>query len=83
MEYRYWTFVEAHPAHVSLPHNARVEATDVLTWSYIDRLLPTHGPIPPPFTQEECQELMTMLRFFGGAPQSFMPAVRYLWHCSR
>jgi hypothetical protein len=66
MEYRYWLFMEAHPAHASLPHNARGEAMDALTWSYTDRLLPAHLPVPPPFTQEECQELMTMLRSFGG-----------------
>lgn len=34
MEYRYWAFLESHPAHVSLPQNARAEAMDVLTWSW-------------------------------------------------
>jgi hypothetical protein len=33
MEYRYWAFVEDHPAHVSLPLLARREAMDVLTWA--------------------------------------------------
>ena len=34
MEYRYWSFMEAHPAHVALPGNARVEAIDALSWAY-------------------------------------------------
>ena len=34
MEYRYWAFIEAHPAHTSLPVNAKVEAMDVLTWAW-------------------------------------------------
>ncbi|KIM38706.1 hypothetical protein M413DRAFT_29942 [Hebeloma cylindrosporum] len=29
------------------------------------RLLPSQGSIPPPFTQEECQELMNLLRSFN------------------
>ncbi|KAF5369694.1 hypothetical protein D9615_010149 [Tricholomella constricta] len=64
IEYRYWSFMEAHPAHTALPLNARVEATDVLTWAWTDRLLPSHRSIPAPFTQEECQELMSLLRSF-------------------
>lgn len=34
MEYRYWSFMEAHPAHTSLPVNAKIEAMDVLTWAW-------------------------------------------------
>ncbi|KAG6809666.1 hypothetical protein H0H93_015611, partial [Arthromyces matolae] len=64
MEYRYWTFMEGHPAHTSLPPNARAEAMDVLSWAWTDRLLPTQLSIPPPFKQEECTELMTLLRSF-------------------
>lgn len=33
-EYRYWAFMESHPAHASLPPNARSDALDALTWSY-------------------------------------------------
>lgn len=82
IEYRYWSFMEAHPAHTSLPPHARIEAMDVLTWAWTgkelvdgtfhtvnllpDRLLPSHRTIPAPFTQEECQELMSLLRSFGG-----------------
>lgn len=32
----------------------------------LDRLLPSHRSIPAPFTQDECQELMGLLRSFGG-----------------
>ena len=37
-----------------------------LIFSCIERLLPSHRAIPAPFTQEECQELMTLIRSFGG-----------------
>ncbi|KAF9031909.1 hypothetical protein BJ165DRAFT_1535259 [Panaeolus papilionaceus] len=65
MEYKYWTFMEAHPAHTALPPRAKAEAMDVLTWAWTDRLLPSHRSIPPPFNQEECNELSTLLRSFG------------------
>jgi len=65
MEYRYWAFIEAHPAHTSLPVNSKIEAMDVLTWAWTDRLLPSQRTIPAPFTQEECQELMSLLRSFN------------------
>ncbi|KAJ7910716.1 hypothetical protein B0H13DRAFT_2329017 [Mycena leptocephala] len=63
MEYRYWAFVEDHPADVSLPLLARRQAMDVLTWARTDRLLSAdHQSFPPPFTQSECQELLALLR---------------------
>ena len=31
----------------------------------LDRLLPTPHPSLPPFSQEECQELLTLLRSFS------------------
>lgn len=65
MEFRYWSFMEAHPAHTALPAKARSEAMDVLTWAWTDRLLPSHRAIPSPFSQDECQELMTLLRSFN------------------
>jgi hypothetical protein len=34
MEYRYWSFMEAHPMHTLLPVNAKIEAMDVLTWAW-------------------------------------------------
>ncbi|KAJ7455133.1 hypothetical protein FB451DRAFT_1099447 [Mycena latifolia] len=65
MEYRYWAFMESHPAHAALPFAARREAMDVLTWAWTDRLLPPQQlPLPPPFTQSECQELLGLLRSF-------------------
>ena len=30
-KYRYWSFMEAHPAHNSLPAKVKMEAMDVLT----------------------------------------------------
>ncbi|KAJ3746598.1 hypothetical protein DFH05DRAFT_1485883 [Lentinula detonsa] len=65
MEYRYWAFMEDHPAHVTLPHNARADAMDILTWCWTDRLLPSQSDISPPFNQAECQELNNILRSFG------------------
>lgn len=91
MEYRYWSFMEAHPAHASLSFQARTEAVEVLTWAWtgmsitshlfvsshilLDRLLPSHGSIPAPFTQEECHELLSLLRSFGG--QSIIYSTRF------
>lgn len=57
-EYRYWSFVETHPAHIALPQSARQEALDALHWSYTDPLLAHPQPIPPPFTQDECHKLL-------------------------
>jgi hypothetical protein len=34
-EYRYWSFMEAHSAHNSLPAKAKMEAMDVLTWTWM------------------------------------------------
>ena len=38
-EYRYWSFMEAHPAHNSLPAKAKIEAMDVLTWAWTGKYL--------------------------------------------
>ncbi|KAI6043664.1 hypothetical protein EDC04DRAFT_3138304 [Pisolithus marmoratus] len=65
-EYRYWSYVEMHPAHVVLSQGSRQEAADALHWSYTDRLLAHPQPIQPPFSQEECQEL---LRLFNDPSQ--------------
>ncbi|KZT29536.1 hypothetical protein NEOLEDRAFT_1056631 [Neolentinus lepideus HHB14362 ss-1] len=62
VEYRYWAYMEGHPAHQSLPENAHAEAMDALTWSYTDCLLPSHKSTSPPFEHAECQELMALLR---------------------
>ncbi|KAF8212791.1 hypothetical protein K438DRAFT_1902762 [Mycena galopus ATCC 62051] len=61
MEYRYWAFMESHPA----------TPMDVLTWAWTDRVLPPQQlPLPPPFTQNECQELSGLLRSFGETAQT-------------
>jgi hypothetical protein len=39
MEYRYWSFIEAHPAHTALSANAKVEAMDALTWAWTGELV--------------------------------------------
>ncbi|TFK46997.1 hypothetical protein OE88DRAFT_1637432 [Heliocybe sulcata] len=62
VEYRYWAYMEGHPAHQSLPQNAHAEAMDALTWSYTDCLLPSTKPTEPPFDHAECQELMALLK---------------------
>ncbi|KAH8092509.1 hypothetical protein BXZ70DRAFT_898238 [Cristinia sonorae] len=64
MEFRYWTFMESHPAHAVLPSNSHNEALDALKWTYTDTLLPTEQPMSPPFSPQECQELMSLLRSF-------------------
>jgi hypothetical protein len=68
MEYRYWSYMESHPAHLTLSPVAKNQALEALAWSYTDSLLPlasTPKPIPPPFSQDECQHLMGLLRSFG------------------
>lgn len=34
MEHRYWSYIEAHPAHAPLPPSAASEAINILQWSY-------------------------------------------------
>lgn len=66
MEYRYWMYLEAHPAHAPLISDSRAEALDALSWSYTDSLLPASRSVAPPFAPQECQELMTLLRSVDG-----------------
>ncbi|KAI9432810.1 hypothetical protein F5148DRAFT_133804 [Russula earlei] len=61
-EYQYWSFVMSHPVHVMLPSESVHEAINVLTWFYTNRLQQSPHPSAPPFSQEECQELLTQLR---------------------
>ncbi|CAK5282186.1 unnamed protein product [Mycena citricolor] len=68
MEYRYWSYMESHPAHASLGFAARKEAADVLTWCWADALLPLPTTQRPPFSQTECQELLGVLRSFDAHP---------------
>ena len=34
MEYRYWGYLEGHPAHAPLSSETHTEAMDALKWSY-------------------------------------------------
>ena len=75
-EYRYWSFIDAHPAQNSLPVKAKIEEMDVLTWAWTGKLIFSH-PLARPLrssflislerllsshraAQEERQELMTL-----------------------
>ncbi|KAG7440014.1 uncharacterized protein BT62DRAFT_911598, partial [Guyanagaster necrorhizus] len=62
MEYRYWAFMEAHPAHSPLPANAHGEAMNALIWAWTDHLLPSRQTTSAPFSQHEYQELTSLLR---------------------
>jgi hypothetical protein len=57
-------FMESHPAYLPVSQRAKAEALAVLTWALTDRLLPSHRSIPAPFTQDEYQELRTILMSF-------------------
>jgi hypothetical protein len=39
-EYRYWSFVDAHPAHIALAREAVQEATDIVSWSESGQRVP-------------------------------------------
>lgn len=65
VDYRYWAFIQTHPAHAPLPHNAKVQAMNVLVWVQTNRRYSLHRNISYPFTQDECQQLMLLLRSFG------------------
>ncbi|KAF8871776.1 hypothetical protein CPB84DRAFT_1800451 [Gymnopilus junonius] len=64
LEYRFWSFMEAHPAHSALPAKAKAKAMDVLASAWTEHLLDSHQASPSPFTQEECKALMDLLRSF-------------------
>ena len=70
-EFRYWTFIEGHPAHNLPSAKAKNEAIQVLNWAWTDRILPASmggadggSGVPAPFDQGECQELMGLLKSF-------------------
>ncbi|KAI9512441.1 hypothetical protein F5148DRAFT_903005 [Russula earlei] len=60
-EYHYWLFMGSHPLHAPLPSGSIAEAIDALAWFYASHR-------PSPFSQEECQELLTQLRSFSREP---------------
>ncbi|KAI0312522.1 hypothetical protein OF83DRAFT_1145872 [Amylostereum chailletii] len=55
MAYKYWSFVESHPLHISLPDRARMDATGILC-----QWLSSHGQSSP-FTRDEWLELINVL----------------------
>ena len=57
-EYRYWWFMEAHPAHNSLPAKAKIEAMDVLTWAWTGNVTFIY-----PHSHPLCSELSTFFFF--------------------
>ncbi|KAF9030240.1 hypothetical protein BDZ89DRAFT_1091654 [Hymenopellis radicata] len=59
MEYRYWSFMESHPAHETIPAHVQGGGNGCLDMG-VDRS----------FSQDECQELMTLIRSFGGVIQT-------------
>jgi hypothetical protein len=81
MDYHYWSFMEAHHAHTTLPSNTALDAIDILTWSYasqqsghallstmficVDLEHLTPSTVSPPFTQEACYELVGFLRLLN------------------
>jgi len=44
MNYRYWSFVEAHHSHILLPPSAALEAVEILSWSHTDQHA-SHAPL--------------------------------------
>ncbi|KAF8886915.1 hypothetical protein BD779DRAFT_540904 [Infundibulicybe gibba] len=64
-KYRYWSFMESHPAHTSLPLDAHQDAMNALNWASSDELLPPRRSVPAPFTREECQRLTALLQSIG------------------
>jgi len=50
MDCRYWSFVEAHPAHAPLPPSAASEAIEILTWSHTGQQS-SHAPLPTILTR--------------------------------
>ncbi|KAK7444777.1 hypothetical protein VKT23_015094 [Stygiomarasmius scandens] len=66
MEYRYWLFLESHPAHTGLPPKAHSDAMEALVQALTDCLVhPSQVQVKAPFTHEEVQELNTLLSSFG------------------
>ncbi|KIO06843.1 hypothetical protein M404DRAFT_442514 [Pisolithus tinctorius Marx 270] len=60
-EYKYWSYVEMHPAFTILSRKSVQEAVDTLHWSSTDRLFALPHTNQPPFGQEECEELLKLL----------------------
>ncbi|KAG6369621.1 hypothetical protein JVT61DRAFT_14190 [Boletus reticuloceps] len=70
-EYRYWAFIEMHPAHIprGIVESARKDAIDVLHLSYADFLI-THRPTSP-FSQDEYRN---WIKLFSNPHYRIIPA---------
>ena len=55
---------------MALSTHSRLSA-QAFTFSSLERLFPSHCAVPAPFTQEEGQELMTLIRSFDGTYETF------------
>ncbi|KAF9254329.1 hypothetical protein L218DRAFT_550583 [Marasmius fiardii PR-910] len=64
-EYRYWSYMEDHPAHTSLPSNARKDAMDILNWTWSDGSMKSVDGRTAPFSQAECKHLLDHLKSLG------------------
>ncbi|KAF8886918.1 hypothetical protein BD779DRAFT_1672967 [Infundibulicybe gibba] len=66
-KYRYWSFMEAHPAHTSLPLSAHQDAIDAIDWASTNGLIHSYPSrsAPASFTQEECQSFAALLQSLG------------------
>lgn len=78
MEYRYWTFMEKHPAHESLPPGSRKEALEIVNWCYSSILLARQTPSTLPFTKHECQDLLGFFRMFPSTSISRLSSINEL-----
>ncbi|KAF8872197.1 hypothetical protein BD779DRAFT_1477689 [Infundibulicybe gibba] len=61
-KYRYWSFMESHPAHTSLPSDAHQDAIDALHWASTNEPIHSGRSTPAPFTREECQSFTALLQ---------------------
>ena len=61
MEYRYWGFIEGHPAHAPVPTETHTEAMDALKWSYTGKF--------PRFTSSTTYS-------WHGIPDCILPSTR-------
>ncbi|KIY49127.1 hypothetical protein FISHEDRAFT_72936 [Fistulina hepatica ATCC 64428] len=62
-EIRFWKFLDAHPIHAALPPNAQREALEAVMWTWSESLLVSERRrVTAPFTRDECQDLVRLLR---------------------
>ncbi|KAI9509561.1 hypothetical protein F5148DRAFT_741679 [Russula earlei] len=79
-EFEYWQYVVSHPVHALLPPATIAEAVEVLMCIYNSWLAPSLHHSQPPFSQDECQELLTQLRSFSHTSAQTKSLGRH-WDC--